>query len=155
MEDASLAHRVPPAAVALVTALAMWVVASATPDLRVPVPARVALASVLAILGGFTALAGVLEFRRARTSLNPLNPAAASALVATGIYRFSRNPMYLGIAIVVLGWAVFLSHPLSPAGVPIFVACMNRFQIAPEEQALRALFPGTFEAYARQVRRWI
>lgn len=155
MEGASLEHRIPPPAVALVTAVAMWAAASVTPDLRVPIPARVTLASVLAVLGACIVLAGMLEFRRARTTINPLNPSAASALVVAGVYGFTRNPMYLGLAIVLVGWATYLSHPLPLLGVLFFVSYINRFQIAPEEQALRALFPGTFEKYASRVRRWI
>lgn len=100
-------------------------------------------------------VAGVIEFHRARTTVNPLRPEAASAFVVSGIYRVTRNPMYVGMAIVLLAWAIYLSHPLSLLGVVAFVAYIQRYQIAPEEKALRALFPGAFEAYSREVRRWL
>ncbi|MEX1185756.1 MAG: isoprenylcysteine carboxylmethyltransferase family protein [Gemmatimonadaceae bacterium] len=147
--------RVPPLVVALVAALLMWAAARAAPDLSVDVPARAGLALALAVVGAFVAVAGVLEFRRARTTVNPLNPDATSALVVTGVYRISRNPMYLGLAIVLLAGAAYLSHALAPLGVAAFAAYIHRFQILPEERALRALFPGDFKEYAGQVRRWL
>src|SRR5687768_1231649 len=102
--------RVPPPAVAFFFALLMWVVARAVPAYGIRVPARVPLAVGLALIGVAIAAAGTIEFRRASTTLNPLAPGSASALVVAGIYRFTRNPMYLGMAIVLAGWAVHLSH---------------------------------------------
>lgn len=151
----ALELRVPPAGVALVAALLMWAIAGATPSWRMHVPARLTIAAALAVLGAAIAVAGVLEFRRARTTVNPLNPGATSVLVLTGVYRFSRNPMYLGLAIVLLAGALYLSHALTLLGVAAFVAYIHRFQIMPEERALRALFPGDFEEYAGQVRPWV
>lgn len=151
----ALELRVPPPVVALVVALLMWAAARATPRLGVDVPARPVIAIALAVVGVVVTVAGLLQFRRARTTVNPLNPGATTALVVTGVYRISRNPMYLGLAIVLLGAAVFLSHALAPLGVVMFVAYITRFQIIPEERALRALFPGDFKEYAGQVRRWL
>lgn len=151
----SLALRIPPPVVALAAALLMWAVASMFPSSRLANPIRVHVARALALAGVLVVAAGIVEFRRARTTVNPLNPGAASALVVSRIYRFSRNPMYLGFAIVLLAWAVCLSHPLSLLGVAAFVAYMNRFQIVPEERALRALFGQKFDAYGTRVRRWI
>lgn len=133
----------------------MWLIARAAPELASPFARHVQIAAGLAVIGVVTVVLGALQFHRARTTLTPLNPGAASALVVSGIYRYTRNPMYVGIAIVLLSWAIYLSHPLSVLGVVAFVAYIHRFQILPEEKALRALFPGAFEAYARQVRRWI
>ncbi len=151
----SLELRVPPPVVAFTAALLMWAATRAAPALRVDVPGRETLAVALAVVGAFIAVAGVLEFRRARTTVNPLNPDATSALVVTGVYRLSRNPMYLGLAIVLLAGAVYLSHALALLGPVAFVAYIHRFQILPEERALRALFPGDFNEYARRVRRWL
>lgn len=123
--------------------------------MRLPIPARVVLAIAIALAGVLVILAGIIEFRRARTTVNPMNPGAASSLVVKRVYSLTRNPMYLGFAIILLGWAVFLSHPLSPVVVPGFVAYMNRFQIIPEERALDALFGSEFKAYRARVRRWL
>lgn len=151
----ALETRIPPPLIGLVAGLVMWLVARATPALAVTVPARRALAVLLGLAGLAVVAAGVVRFRHARTTVNPLDPAAASALVESGVYRITRNPMYLGFAVVLLGWVVHLASPPAVLGVVAFVAYMNRFQIIPEERALRANFPGAFDAYARKVRRWL
>jgi protein-S-isoprenylcysteine O-methyltransferase Ste14 len=101
------------------------------------------------------AVAGVREFRRARTTVNPLTPAAASAMVRSGIYRHTRNPMYLGMLLMLAGWAVWLASVAALAVLPAFVLYLNRLQIEPEERALASLFGRDFEDYRRSVRRWL
>ncbi|MDH1265327.1 isoprenylcysteine carboxylmethyltransferase family protein [Pseudomonas sp. GD03944] len=149
-----LDHRVPPVLVVLLWALLMaflaWPEGLATPPLW-----RLGIAGLVALLGGALCLAGVLSFRRAQTTVNPLAPSNASALVASGVYRYSRNPMYLGFAIMLLAWAIFLGVPQAVLGVVGFVIYMNRFQIAPEEQALQQRFGEAFSRYRQQVRRWL
>lgn len=144
-------NRVPPPLVAIVTGLLMWAVARS--DLS-PGP-TLAAALLIAALGTTICLAGVLSFRRARTTVNPLHPERATALVDSGIYRFTRNPMYLGFAIILMAWAVLLGSLLALSGVAVFVLYMNRFQIRPEERALNALFGDEFSRYCARVRRWV
>ena len=98
--------------------------------------------------------AGVRTIRRADTTLNPLKPETSSALVTSGIYRYTRNPMYLGMATWLLAWSAWLGTPIGLLGAPLFMLYMNQFQIGPEERALRTLFGAEFEAYAARVRRW-
>lgn len=100
-------------------------------------------------------LAGGLAFRRARTTVNPLQPQSASSLVRGGIYSRTRNPMYLGFALVLLGWVVALGSWLGLLVLAGYVVFLNRFQIRPEERALEAIFGPTFLEYRDQVRRWI
>lgn len=147
--------KVPPLAVLLCAAAAMWLAAAAAPSLTRAWPFAAVAAGILSLAGLAVALAGVLSFRRARTTVNPLTPGAASALVTSGIYRFTRNPMYLGFALVLLAWAVFLGNPLSLALVGAFVLYIDRFQIQPEERALAALFGAAFKTYTQAVRRWL
>lgn len=150
-----LEAKVPPPLAALFFAALMWAVARAVPFPGTPVPARISLASGLALVGVAIVVAGAIEFHRARTTLTPFNPGAVTVLVVSGIYRFTRNPMYLGMAIVLLAWAIYLAQPVSLLGIAAFVAYIHRFQIIPEEKALRSLFPGAFGAYAGRVRRWL
>ena len=103
----------------------------------------------------YLAVAGVVAFRRARTTVDPRDPGKSTELVATGIYRASRNPMYVGFLIALAGWGVFLGNLLALVALPLFVAAMTRFQIAPEERALRARFGERFTRYERSVRRWL
>ena len=109
----------------------------------------------LAVSGLALMVAGAWTFRRARTTVNPLRPETASRMVRHGPFRVTRNPMYLGMAVMLAGWAFALGSAWAAMGVPVFVAWMNRFQIAPEERALRARFGADFEAYAAEVRRWL
>jgi len=147
--------RVPPVALFVVVALLMWAVASWLPSWRIALPGHTLVAALLLLAAGATGVAGVRAFRRARTTVNPLRPEKASALVTSGIYRRTRNPMYVALAIALLGWAVWLQHPLALLGVAAFVAWINRFQIASEERALRALFGPEFDRYCSEVRRWL
>ena len=93
-------------------------------------------------------------FHRAGTSVSPIRPTSAVALVTSGPYRFSRNPMYLGYALGLLGWSAWLAQPFGPLTVIFFVAYITRFQIVPEERCLSSRFPAEYAAYRRAVRRW-
>ena len=150
-----LESRIPPPAVALVATGVMWLAARAAPSFAVQLPLPNVIALILVVVAIAIAAAGAAEFHRAKTTVNPLKPETATALVTSGIYRVTRNPMYLGMATLLLAWAYYLSHPLALLGVVAFAAYIQRFQIIPEEKAMRALFPGAFEAYAREVRRWL
>ena len=82
-------------------------------------------------------------------------PQKASALVTSGVYRITRNPMYLGMLLVLAGWAVWLGNAAALIGLPLFVGVLNLLQIAPEERVLRGRFGDAFTRYAARVRRWI
>ena len=133
----------------------MWGVSNYLPGIELGAAFRIIVAALVALIGAFFCLAGVVSFRRAKTTVNPLKPEAASALVNSGIYRISRNPMYVGFALFLVAWAVYLSSPWALVGVVGFVLYINRFQIQPEERALAALFAEEFERYKRSVRRWV
>jgi protein-S-isoprenylcysteine O-methyltransferase Ste14 len=113
------------------------------------------MAPVLAAAGVAVALAGVLEFRRAQTTVSPLKPDTSTRLVTSGIYRHTRNPMYLGMAVVLLAWAAWLGSAWALPGIGVFAAYITRFQIVPEERALSRLFGVEYEEYRERVRRWI
>ena len=147
--------KVPPPAVALVTAVLMWLVSRAAAALAFEFAAGNILAIGLAAAGIIIAVAGVVTFRRARTTLNPTKPESSSSLVSWGIYRVTRNPMYLGLLLELTGWAIFLSNWLAFVFLPVFIVYINRFQIVPEERVLTSLFGREFVAYQSRVRRWI
>ena len=141
--------------VAAVAGALIWLVARAAPAWRMEFALGREVAVAMAVIGVAVAVAGVVSFRRARTTVNPLNPAAASALVVSGIYRWTRNPMYLGVLVCLLGGVVYTGSVPALLVLPPFVAYMNRFQIAPEEMALRGRFGAEFDSYRARVRRWI
>ena len=133
--------------------LLMWFLSRPAFDFSLPWREVIAGIFIAVALGiGVIALIG---FRRAKTTVNPLSPEQASALVTGGIYRWTRNPMYLGMLLLLVGWACILSNWAALAILPLFVIYLNRFQIAPEERALRARFGDEFDNYCRKVRRWL
>jgi protein-S-isoprenylcysteine O-methyltransferase Ste14 len=147
--------KVPPLAVGSLLAALMWLVSRFVADFNFVFPGREFLALTLAIAGVIIILLGVASFRRAKTTINPMKPELSSSLVISGIYKLSRNPMYLGFLLVLVGWAVFLSNALVFVFVPAFIFYMNRFQIEPEEKALADKFNEEFVDYRSQVRRWL
>jgi len=147
--------RIPPLVVALGFAVAMFGAARAAPGLVYALPGNLAIALTLAALGAMAGVAGVIAFRRERTTVNPMTPDAASSMVCSGIYRVSRNPMYLGFLLALAGWAVYLSNAATAVLLPVFVLTMNHLQIKPEERALLAKFGPQFAQYMSHVRRWI
>ena len=151
----ALKIKVPPPIVALVVAVAMWIVALMAGRNEMSAPGRIGAALAFAIAGAGIAIAGVAAFRRARTTINPMKPEAASSLVTSGVYRFTRNPMYLGLCLVLVAWALFLFSPLAFLGPLLFILYLNRFQIAPEEIALAAIFGEEYTNYRAKVRRWV
>jgi protein-S-isoprenylcysteine O-methyltransferase Ste14 len=147
--------KIPPVAVFLVFVALMWAIARALPAAALPVPAARIVAAVLATAGVALGVAGILAFRRHGTTVHPVHPHKASAIVSEGVYRYTRNPMYLGLALFLLAWAVWLGNFVSVACVPVFIAYMTRFQIRPEEHALLTKFGPDFRHYMESVRRWI
>lgn len=152
----ALELKIPPVLVLLLVGAAMAAVdAAAVVPLELPLAGRAAAAGVLFALGVGVAVAGVLAFRRVRTTVNPTRPEASTAIVSTGIYAFSRNPMYLGMLLVLAAWGAWLADPLALLGPPVFVLWMNLFQIRPEERALASRFGPVYQDYLRSVRRWV
>ena len=147
--------RIPPLLVWVVFAGAMFGVARLAPGLSFELSMGPAIALALVALGGAVALAGVIAFRNKRTTVNPLSPSTTTVVVSGGVYRFSRNPMYLGFLMALAGWAVYLSNIGAILLLPAFVAYLTRYQIKPEERALAAKFGGEFAQYMSRVRRWL
>jgi protein-S-isoprenylcysteine O-methyltransferase Ste14 len=147
--------KVPPVAVVVFMAVLMWLASSTLPAFGFVFPAQRLCAVILAVAGAVTITLGVASFKKARTTVNPMKPGSASSLVVSGVYAVTRNPMYLGLLLVITGWAVFLSNVLAFFFLPAFVFYMNRFQIEPEERALTARFGAEFVAYKSRARRWL
>jgi protein-S-isoprenylcysteine O-methyltransferase Ste14 len=147
--------KIPPVALVLFMAALMWLASLAIPAFGFRFPARHFFAASVAVAGAIITGLGIVSFRRARTTVNPLKPDQTSSLVVSGIYRFTRNPMYLGFLLILLGWAIFLSNVMAFLLLPAFILYMNRFQIEPEDKALAALFGQQFVTYTSRVRRWL
>ena len=151
----ALELKIPPPAVAALMAVVMWGISALAPLIEVPALVRVFAAALIAVAGGVFSIAGIISFRLARTTINPMKPETTTSLVCSGIYRLTRNPMYVGLLFVLVAWAVFLSSAWALLGPLAFVSCINQFQIAPEERVLSALFGTEYSAYKSTVRRWL
>lgn len=150
-----LETKVPPPIIAVSFGLGMWALATVAPTVDVSATVRIVATTVIAITAAFFALAGMVSFRQAKTTINPVNPENASSLVSSGIYGVSRNPMYVGLVLLLVAWTIYLSSPWSSVGVFGFILYVNRFQITPEERVLTALFGEQFLSYQAKVRRWL
>ena len=151
----SLELRVPPPAVAVVVAILMWLAAQLFPALDFQLPAGGILAVALVVSGVLIGITAFVQFRRAGTTPDPRTPQDTAKLVVNGVYRFSRNPMYLGDVLILAGWTLWLANALAFVGPPLFIAYIDRFQILPEESALAARFGAAYAEYCRTVRRWL
>ncbi|RYF45497.1 MAG: isoprenylcysteine carboxylmethyltransferase family protein [Comamonadaceae bacterium] len=153
----ALELKIPPPVVALLIAAGMWLLSSAFQPSSLSLGVRIAWGVGLAAMGQAISVSGMVAFRRARTTINPLNPGAATFLVQAGIYRYTRNPMYVGLLLSLAGWAAYLGQVLPVVGLPFFVWYITQFQIKPEERILAAMFGAEFTEfteYLSKVRRW-
>ena len=151
----ALESRIPPPLVMVFMGAAAWAWAHYLPTLSFRLPFHTIIATVLAVAG--LALNGLpkVAFGRAGTTVNPLRPAAATHLVTSGVYRYSRNPMYLGQAVMLFGWGVFLHNGVGFMAIPAFVLYISRFQIIPEERHLLARFGDEYTTFCQKSPRWL
>ena len=147
--------KVLPVPLAVFTALLMWGISEVLPDADFYLPFSYFVSSFIAAIGGIIALLGLIAFRKADTTVDPRVPHQTTTLVISGIYRLTRNPMYLGLLITLIGWCFFLSNYLSVALVPVFFIYVTHLQIKPEEKHLTEKFGDEYRSYMKQVNRWI
>jgi len=150
-----MALKIPPPVLALLFGLAMWGI-SKTGFMSLFRSEFTAPLSLAILVPGFAIIiSAVVSFRRASTTVNPMKPEAATQLISYGIYNLSRNPMYLGLSLILLSLVIWLGSALNVAVWFLFVWYITLFQIIPEEKALEEVFPETFSLYRSRVRRWI
>ena len=151
----SLELKIPPALLVVIFVAFMWLLDWLLPMFKQNWAWHEWAARGVFMIALVCIISGIISFKLARTTVNPTQPEKATAVVSTGIYRFSRNPMYLGFVLLLLAFVVKLANPITLLLVPVFIVYMNRFQILPEERALSELFGETYQHYLQQVRRWI
>eukprot|EP01064_Diplonema_japonicum_P002148 TRINITY_DN1137_c0_g1_i1.p1 TRINITY_DN1137_c0_g1~~TRINITY_DN1137_c0_g1_i1.p1 ORF type:complete len:179 (+),score=16.27 TRINITY_DN1137_c0_g1_i1:64-537(+) len=153
----SLELKVPPVVLVAAAASGTYCIANRVEsEWKIPRGVRVPALILGGAAGLLSMLAGVREFGRASTTVNPTTPGACSSLVSSGIYGYTRNPMYVGMLLCLLGWSAFLGgHPYTFFPPALFVAYLNKFQILPEERTLAKIFGAEFDTYCSVVRRWL
>ncbi len=143
----------PPVIVALAAIVGIWLIVQYTPSSEMTFPDG--FIGILFAVGLLVGVSGSITFRRSGTTVDPRTPEKASTLVTSGVYKVTRNPMYLGMLIMMIAWAVHLTNVFSIGFVVVFALYMTRFQIKPEESALENLFGDDYTAYKGRVRRWL
>ncbi len=151
----ALELKIPPPVYALSIALLMWLLNKYIP-VAVLVQApwnKVGLAIV--VIAGTLDLWSLFLFIKQRTTVNPMKPANTSDLVVSGLYKISRNPMYVGMLIMLLGFAVWLGSLTPFLVLPLFYFVITQMQIKPEEKFLLEKFGTQYQTYKESVRRWL
>lgn len=151
----SLELKIPPDVVWVVVAVLMWLTSRTATGLVLGESLRRTLALVLMAIGTSLIIAARVALDRAGTTWHPTEPGRTTALAASGVYRFSRNPTYLGMEIVLISWAVVLASPAATLVSVLFIAYMGRFQIRPEERTLGVSLGKEYQDYLHRVRRWL
>ncbi len=147
--------KIPPPVYGLITALIIWGLDKLLPSLSLLQPPYNRVGIVLIVIGVSIDLTALAQFYTHKTSFNPFYPDRADRLVIFGIYRYSRNPMYLGLLLSLTGWAIFVGNLVGFVTLPLFVTLMNHLQIMPEEIALVRKFGEPYMNYLQRVRRWL
>jgi len=145
--------KIPPPIVTLVFGLSIYFTRGIFPMVELPYSSYFGI--LLLLLGLFILISAVRLFIKGKTTVNPLSPEQATKLVTDGIFNYSRNPMYLGMAFVLASIAVFLNPFGGIVFTPIFCAYITKFQIIPEERAMRDLFSSDYDKYIKSTRRWL
>jgi protein-S-isoprenylcysteine O-methyltransferase Ste14 len=151
----TLELKIPPPLVALLCATGMWAIAQTVDPYVIQPILKWAIVGIFILVGAAFDIAGLLEFRRHQTTINPLHPEKSSALVTGGVYQITRNPMYVGMACFLMAWTAYLENSAALLGVIAFMLFITYFQIKPEERMLTKIFGGTFVQYQQRVKRWL
>ena len=133
----------------------MWLVARSEFAFPLAVPFAALIAITCAGIGVLIAVLALRQFRAAETTIDPLTPEEASSLVRSGVFGHSRNPMYVGLILVLTGWCIWLGSLANVLVLVAFFVLITELQIKPEEAALRTLFGNEYEDYCRDVRKWL
>jgi len=147
--------RVPPPAIGLICVLAMWLTNRFVTDAVISLPFKLLLAIFFVLAGITISVIAFRQFSRQDTTVNPMQPESATALVSEGIFSKTRNPMYIGLFLMLTGWGIWLANPVNIFVLILFVLYITHFQIKPEEAAMRSLFGAEYEEYTKRVRRWL
>lgn len=146
--------KLPPVVVVLVFASLMYVLARFLPFGYFDFFGRRYLIIVLLLLAMCLGVFAMFQFFSSKTTIDPTAPVKATKLVTNGLFRFSRNPMYLALLLLLLAWGIWLGNAFNTLLAAGFVAYMNRYQIIPEEEALNTIFGKQYQQYCLKVRRW-
>jgi protein-S-isoprenylcysteine O-methyltransferase Ste14 len=151
----SLEQKIPPLMITIIFAVFMYLTSLYLNFFSLALSFNVEMLLIFFILGVTFALAGVISFKKHQTTVNPMNTENVSTLVKSGVYRYTRNPMYVGMLMVLLGYCLYLNNPINLLLIALFVWYMSKFQIKPEEVFLTSVFGNEYVIYKESVRQWL
>ena len=151
----NLELKVIPPVQAVISATCMYGLAYLLPNFIFQWSMSWLLITLLLLVATTVGILALHDFRKHKTTFHPHTPEKTSTVVNTGVYAYSRNPMYIAILLLLTAFAIYLQNYSCFAIIPLFIGYITRFQIIPEERILNRLFPDDFKSYCQKVRRWI
>jgi len=145
--------KIPPPIIAILFAVMIFYFSDSFAYVDLPFKIYISLFFVL--LGFFITFSSARNFKKKETTVNPIKPEEASQLVTDGFFKITRNPMYLGMLLFLLGLSIYNGLIVGLVFLPLFVGYITFFQIIPEERAMIEIFGEDYKAYMKKVRRWI
>ena len=146
---------IPPPIQALLSAIMMCLISRYFTHANFSLNGINIFALIFLIIAVIIIVLSMYKFRKIKTTISPLRPNKTSSLVNTGIYEYTRNPMYLGLLLMLFSTALFLKNLISFLIIPLFILFITKNQILPEEEALENIFGEEYKNYKKKVRRWI
>ena len=148
--------RIPPPIVALIGILLIFLSKDYILILYLHPHLQNTLSILFLIIGFVIIFSATKEFKKSETTVNPMKPETSTSLVTSGIFKYTRNPMYLGLTSILLASCFYFSSLLGIiVYVPLFILYITVFQIIPEEETMKGLFNDEYLDYCSKVRRWI
>ena len=147
--------KIPPVLQTLIFGLSIWITDKYLTIDKFSFSGQKILALSIFLIGATVGLVSVWQFYKKKTSVDPRDPSKASKLVTHGLYNLSRNPMYLGLAIILFSFVLWLGNIFTLIPLLLFIWFNTTYQIKPEEEVLENLFGEDFSIYCKKVRRWI
>mgnify|MGYP003384813086 CR=1 FL=1 len=151
----NLALKVHPPIQLIICASLMYSLAKYFPQYHFDFSFNLHFTTVLIIVAGIIGTLALYDFRKHKTTFHPHTPEKTSTVVDSGIYAYSRNPMYLALVLVLFALAFYLKNILCFTIIPLFIWYITRYQIKPEEVILERIFQDSYQAYSQKVRRWL
>jgi protein-S-isoprenylcysteine O-methyltransferase Ste14 len=146
---------IPPPIQALLSAIMMWLISRYFMHANFSLNGINIFALIFLIIAAIIIILSMYKFKKIKTTISPLKPNKTSSLVNSGIYAYTRNPMYLGLLLMLFSTALFLKNLISFLIIPLFILFITKNQILPEEEALENIFGEEYKNYKKKVRRWI
>lgn len=139
----------------LISAALMVILTTYLPQYHFTLPVTLPIIIFLILVASIIGILALYDFRKHKTTFHPHTPEKTNTIVDTGVFAYSRNPMYISLALILIALGIYLQNYASFLIIPLFLWYITRFQIMPEERMLTKIFPKDYQAYCQKVRRWL